>query len=233
MLFPPDATYAGKSLGEWEQAYQLWVATITGPAENHPWVNDGPSFQINQQGPVFFLGYSGNWSDPIPAGTPNPGSSYSPEQRHVTVPAHTAVYLGVDENAYYIDLQSSFDEFGVTAEQFSAEVLDGLLSFMPVNSTLEIDGTTVPIDTTANSPYLNSGYITNLPVPPDSVIRSYLYGGRDISDHLAYVFTASISALIKPLPVGEHTVKVRTFDSYYGYPFSELAAVDWHITVTR
>jgi hypothetical protein len=63
-------------------------------------------------------------------------------------------------------------------------------------------------------------------VPPDSVIRSFFYPGREVPNHLAYFFIANISVLIKPLPVGEHTLKVRVFDSYYGYPFSELQAVD-------
>jgi hypothetical protein len=233
MLFPPDATYAGKSLGEWGQDYWFWAATIPGPADNFPGINDGSSFQINQQGPVFFLGDSFNWSDQIPEGTPNPGSDYAPEQRHVTVSAHTALYIGFEGNYSAVRFQSFLDARGLTAEQFAQENLSDLLSFESINASLEIDGASVPIDTSADSPYLNVSYISGLPMPADSAIRQFFYAPTTtVPDPIAYLFIADFSALIKPLSIGEHTVKTRVFDSGYGYAFSELQAVDWHITVT-
>ena len=233
MLFPPDAGYAGKSLAEWGQAYRFWAATIPGPVDNFPGINDGSSFQMNQQGPVFFLGDSFIWSDPIPEATPDPGSDYAPEQRHVTVPAHTALYIAFEGNYVAVRFQSFLDALGLTAEQFAQENLNTFLSFQPINGSLEIDGTTVPIDTSGDSPYLNVSYISGFPMADGSAIRDFFFDSTTtVPDPVAYLFIADISALIKPLSVGEHTIKTRVFDSFYGYPFSDLQAVDWHITVT-
>ena len=38
--------------------------------------------------------------------------------------------------------------------------------------------------------------------------------------------------VLDPKRPGKHTVSFRTFDAWYGYAYSELSAVDWHITVT-
>jgi len=233
ILLPPNANYAGKSLAEWGQAYWYWAATVRGPAENFPGINDGPSFQINQEGPVFFLGDSFNWSDQIPEGAPNPGSSYAPEQRHVTVPAHTALYIAFEGNYFAVGSQSFLDGQGLTPEQFAQQNLDTFLSYEPVNASLEIDGTAVPIDTSASSPFLNVSYISGLPMTDGSALQDFFYGPTTtVPNPLAYMFIADISALIKPLSIGQHTIKVRVFDAYYSYAFSELQAVDWHVTVT-
>lgn len=232
MLFPAGANYAGQSLPEWGQAFWNWALNITGPAENFPGINNGPSFQINQEGPVFFLGDSFRWSPKIPQNDPNPGSTYAPEQRFVTVPAHTALYIAFDG---LYSFRTSLPA-GQNEEQY-LDFLDNLLeqSFMPIDVILMIDGQEVEVDSSATSSYRVSTYMTNVPVDPDSAYNAYRVarGRAPLPPVLPYAFISDISALIKPLSVGEHTINVRVFDSGYGYRFSELQAVDWHITVTR
>jgi hypothetical protein len=231
MLFPAGAHYAGQSLTEWGQAFWNWALNITGPAENFPGLNNGPSFQINQEGPVFFLGDSFRWSPRIPENDPNPGSTYAPEQKFITVPAHTALYMAFDG---FYSFRTALPA-GQNEEQF-LDILDGLLeSSMPIDVILLIDGQEVAVDTSATSPYRVSTYMTNVPVTPDSAYSAWRVArNRDpLPPVLPYAFISDISALIKPLSVGEHVINVRVFDSGYGYRFSELQAVDWHITVTR
>ena len=150
----------------------------------------------------------------------------------MTVPAHTALYLGFEGSYFGVRYQSFLDANNLTAQDLARLNLNSFLSFEPINAALEIDGTVVPIDTSASSPYLNSGYVSGVPVPADSSLRDFFYPGREVPDQLAYIFIAEISVLVKPLSVGEHTIAIRVFDGFYGYPLSELQAVDWHITVT-
>src|SRR5947207_1020082 len=55
---------------------------------------------------------------------------------------------------------SHLDANNLTPEDFAGLNLNGFMSFEPINAGLEIDGTVVPIDTSASSPYLSSGYVS-------------------------------------------------------------------------
>jgi hypothetical protein len=234
-IVPPQANYGGKSHAEWVQAYWQWAVSIPGTAGDFPWLNDGPSFELNQQGPVFFLGATGSWSDQIPQGTPlaNALASYEPEQRSVTVPAGKALYVEVDGNVYFVHgLQ------GQTVDYWDAANVAFVESFEPFNFILQIDDQNVTIDTGSDSPFFVSTALTSVPVAPGSAFPYFEFGSVAAfetwagGDTIPYLFVADMSFLIKPLPPGEHTVSVRTFDAWYGYAYSELSAVDWHITVT-
>jgi len=235
MIVPPQAHYGGKTHAEWVQAYWQWAVSIPGAAEDFPWVNDGPSFELNQAGPVFFLGATGNWSDQIPPGTSvaDALASYEPEQRSATVPAGKALFVEIDGYSHFKNTLG-----GETLEYWDADAVSVVESFEPINFILEIDGQMVPIDTSSDSPYFVSTVVSSLAVPPGSAFPYWLFGSPAAfetwagGDVIPYIFDAGMSFLIKPLPVGEHAVRVRTFDAWYGYAYSELSAVDWHVTVT-
>jgi hypothetical protein len=211
MLFSPDARYAGKSLAEWGQDDWYRAVSIAGSAEDFPGINDGSSFGINQGGPVFFLGDSFNGSDKIPENDPNPGSTYTPDQRTITVPAYTALFIAFD--AIYRAKRNGLPP-GQTPEQALALVQDEFASsYHPVNVLLEIDGREEPIDSSANSPYHVSIILTGLPIPDDSFYLAFRGWALLVPPVLPYMLITEICALINPLSVGEHTINVRTFDA--------------------
>jgi hypothetical protein len=234
-IVPPQANYGGKTHAEWVQSYNYWMVNVPGTSlQDCPLFNDGSSFEFNQQGPVFFLGATAIWSDPIPQGT-SPAdalASYEPEQRSVTVPAGKALYVEVDGSQNF---QNGL--YGHTVDEWEASNVRKAKSFEPFDFFLEIDGQNVSIDTSLDSPFFVSTILLSVPVAPDSAFQ-YLLGSPAAfnawagGDAIPYLYLAGMSFLIKPLPPGDHTIKVRTFDAYYGYEYSELAAVDWHITVT-
>ena len=149
----------------------------------------------------------------------------------MTVPSHTALYIAFD--GFYI-FRTALPA-GQNEEQFSDLIESVFERFEPINVILLIDGQEVEVDASATSPYHVSSYITDLPVPANSAYNAYrVAGGRaPLPPVVPYLFINDVSALIKPLSVGEHTINVRVFDSGNGYPFSELQATDWHISVTR
>ena len=82
-IIPPQASYAGKTQGEWLQEWWLWVFGAEGYAQMYDGTGELAHINGNGDGHVFFLAKS--WAG-------------EPQERHVTVRAGTALYIPVMGN---------------------------------------------------------------------------------------------------------------------------------------
>ena len=202
LLVPPHAKYGGKTQSEWAKEYWFWEASILGTWEDFPGYDvSGKNLNVNQEGPVFFLPVSWNWSltDSVV------------EQRSAQVPAGKALYIIFDGAHFIINGYPSEPPAGFDPNKFTDWAFGLIASWAPYDFKLEIDGQAVPIDSRLNSPYLVSSGIFALPVPEGSAYRAAEYPNMSavINPFLEIVF----SVIVKPLPVGEHTIRIRVADS--------------------
>lgn len=216
LLVPPHAAYGGKTQSEWAKQYWLWEASILGTWEDFPGFDvSGKNLNVNQQGPVFFLPVTWYASS----------TDYPAEQRSARVPAGKALYIILD-GGHFIDRYSSEPRPGFDPAAFTDWAFGLIGSWAPYDLKLEIDGQAVPIDSSLDSPYLVSSGIFALPVPEGSAYRAAENPNMPlvVNPFLEIVF----SVIVKPLPVGNHTIRTRVADSNYTF----FINMDWNITVT-
>jgi hypothetical protein len=99
-IIPPDATYHGKTYGEWSAAF--WQYALALPVEGHPFLNEEVDFSAGQKGSVWF------WSAPD-----------GPFTRHISMPPGKALFLTIRD----VEV-SSLEEppfFGATEEEQRAQ----------------------------------------------------------------------------------------------------------------
>jgi hypothetical protein len=224
LIVPPEAHYGGKSHAQWNQEYWFWTASILGETADFPPLDlAGKNIEVNQQGPVFFL--PSTWTAPWTS-TPTPLTGPA-EQRSASVPAGKAIFAALD-GGWFHSRNGWYDPTRDPVE-FAATIADRFGTWFPFDFTLEIDGVIVPIDGSVNSPYLVNSGVFALPVPDGSALRaamdpsmpSLVYPCVEIDFHV----------IIKPLPVGQHTIRIRAMDNWENFGL-EYIAIDWNITVT-
>jgi len=92
-IIPPQAAYAGKTQGEWLQAWWNWIYGTKDYVQMYDGTGELADVNGNGDGPVFFLVKS--WAG-------------EPQERHITVPAGKAIYVPV--MGYYMDSASGITD---------------------------------------------------------------------------------------------------------------------------
>lgn len=236
LIVPPQSHFGGKTYAEWVHQYWLWQASFLGDAEEFPGFDlEGKNIQVNQDGPVFFLPFS--WTSPW---TDAPLDPSAVEQRSARVPAGAGIFCGINGAHWYnpVGGDPSLGWYPKAPTQDPAQFLsDGLEVFamsQPWANSVEIDGKVIPIDGSVDSPFLTFSAFP-LDMPADAAWRQAEWGAdapliQDISTFYPFVDMIYM-VIIKPLPVGQHTVRIRTMDNWRNYGL-EYFAMDWNITVT-
>jgi hypothetical protein len=192
-VVPPDATYLGKTYGQWHTAWWTWADSFTN-AESPVVQGDGVVDTSNQSGDVWFLaGYFGDW--------------YSDQgavafTRSISVPQGKALFFPVlngeltpaEYNSYYGSGGDNVDNLWAELESWFPEPT-------PYAMSATIDGKKVKdVDLyRAPSP---AAYQTWLPHRDNHMPAYYPHGGK-----VYPVVCDGYCLLVEPLPVGKHTIR--------------------------
>lgn len=178
LAYPPDAEVEGLTLAEWHGRFQGWFLTF--PIPIHPALDDtGERCAYAQQGPVFYL-----------------PTSLVPElevTRACTVPADApllVLLLGVGCST--VEPPPFFGRDEAELRACAAGVLD---ADEPNEQSLTVDGVEIPLDG-----YRTQSPLLRVALPPDNLLGVPPTVTDAVSDAYA--------VLLRPLPVGEHTVKI-------------------------
>lgn len=211
-LVPPTETYAGKTHAQWVESWWKWIFNIPGTATEFPFLDStGANSGVNQSGPVFFL--SKSWLGK--KGNP-------PEQRTATVPEDTAILIPFDG---IFSANPARDPARVAAINRT-----DLQGWTPFAFKLVVDGEEIQIDSSLTSPFLHETSVFSLPVPANAAARSQEAGFGSLPTVVYPFHSLEWIALLKPLPVGEHTLHVYGSDSV-GTDHEWVTDVIWTINV--
>jgi hypothetical protein len=212
-IAPPTSQPYGMTYGEWAAAWWQWAMGI--PAAENPVLDETGEFaHVDQAGPVWFLG----------------GSLFGGEiERTFTVPAGKALYVPLSGFVYWApeDLPlaiSIAESLGIDPDDLTDEELLRLAAVFSLAElselTLTIDGVEIQV--------LERYFATSpgFTVDDDDLLDDF---GFDPDGHELFV-AASYSVILRPLAVGEHTIRVTAVidDSPLGGFVND---VTYHITV--
>lgn len=205
-ILPPNATFHGKTAGEWTAAWWYWVLTTPGNAQMFD--DTGAHAYDNNNGAdgLFFLAKT--W-----AGVP--------QTRTVTIPAGTALLVPVMGLGLFGSLEqwAILDELipgvGIPADPTVPQALEWMNGLIPEmkNLSIRIDGEPVAGLEDGNLHYLNYTGPSPLYNPDGSVFAELGYGFE-------------ISLILTPLTPGEHIIEMRG-DGALGFHTD----VTYHLTV--
>lgn len=180
-ILPPQATFKGKTAGEWIAAWWTWV--FTSPGASQMFDATGEFAHINNNGAdgLFFLAKS--W-----AGVP--------QTRHVTIPAGTAILIPVNGMSWG-GTAAEWAALPGNTDQEKVNQFKGIYLPQLHGNAVSIDGTEVKGLEGGNLHYLNeTGLLAPLYSPDGSV--------------LAPVFYAFEWSLIVPqLTPGQHVIRMQ------------------------
>ena len=214
-VYPPGASFAGKSYGEWSAAWWQWCFSL--PAGGHP-LFDTADGSAGQSGPVWFLG--GTFGGP---GT---------RTRTLSVPDGKCLFFPIINNwADNTDcpVQDSFTEAQLRAiaggNQDQATNLSCTIDGLPVTGLAD------PIHT----PYRVTSPVFTYTIPGSDNLLAYLglacftnAAGTPILVN-ADAVADGVFLLLPPLPPGPHTIH---FYGAIGDPPSFYEDITYNLTVT-
>jgi hypothetical protein len=198
-IVPPHAKYAGKTYGEHLQDFWHW--TFSFPNEEgltHPLYDvDGSSMHVNQEGPVYYLSKTWVGADQ--------------QHRFIDVPAGTALFAPLNGWIGFPNPDSPEDRFD---PEWMENRIWEVTEESTFNFRLAIDGVEirdVNAIKTPDSPYFANTGPFSTEFPDNSAMAGVL--GVDPAEYptpneLFPVVNMDFMAMIKPLPVGEHTVEL-------------------------
>jgi hypothetical protein len=182
-LFDLKKKVHGRTGAEWTAEWWQWAMSV--PAAIHPMLDStGDSVEIGQRGPVWFLGGIFNES-----GTAT---------RRATIPAGRALLVPI--------LNQAWDNVGYDPP-YTVDELRGLLRDVVATYRLDtfhvyLDGNEIP---GADRWRIESGPFT-VALPPGSLVET-LSGGVYQPGLLAPVLADGYWVMLRPLPVGDHTLR--------------------------
>jgi hypothetical protein len=217
-IAPSQSRFRGLSYSEWSAAWFQWVFSL--PVTDHP-LFDTADCSAGQTGNVWFID-----------GTH--GTAFPEDGRHCTIPAGTALFLAVaarnsdNEGCAGLTIQrTAFSELEL--REFARDFLNGFLGTRAV----VIDGVAVEglpecdpeTPETCNSPYRVQSPVFDYIVPAVNNILvaddgdCYKSPPRPNTPYTARGAVADgVYVLIKPLSVGQHTIKFGPLDPETGEP---------------
>ena len=186
-ILPPNATFKGKTAGEWNAAWWYWVLTTPDNAQMYDDTGEHAHDNSNGADGLFFLAKS--W-----AGVP--------QTRTVTIPSGTPLYIPVmglgifGDEAFWSSLDQFIPELPPTPTV--EEVIAWANSTIPdmTDLSVRIDGQAVANLENGNLHYLNSTGLTSLLNPDGSVLYELAYGYE-------------ISLILAPLTPGQHKIEMK------------------------
>ena len=141
-IVPPDATYHGKTYGEWSAAF--WQYALALPVEDHPFLTEEIDFSAGQKGSVWF------W-----------GAPDGPFTRHISMPPGKALFLTVRDVEVSTLEEPPF--FGATEEEqrdqanwFADRIIDLFVTIngVPVENIEDFRFTSPQFTFTAPTPWV-------------------------------------------------------------------------------
>ncbi|HEX2973616.1 MAG TPA: hypothetical protein VHP11_14875 [Tepidisphaeraceae bacterium] len=192
---PPDATFRGKTYGEWHVAWWQWADKMTN-AESPVLQRDGQVDTSNQSGNVWFLaGYFGNWFNP-----------QDPVKftRTITVPAGTALFFPILDGEL---TPAEYEEYLATAGADPLTQWELLESWLADPSLVEameakIDGKLVRNLGAYGAPSAEPYSVT---LPSDNHLKDYYPDGGEAWP----VVCDGWCLLVEPLSVGQHEISFK------------------------
>lgn len=219
-IAPPQSHFRGLSYGEWVVAWFQWAYSL--PVTNHP-LFDTADCSAGQTGDVWFIdGTRG----PVP---------FPEDGRDCTIPAGTALFLSVA--AQYSDNEGcaglSIQRTSFSESQLRAFAHNNLNSFLGTRLVI-VDGVAVQglpecvaaDESTCESPYRVQSPVYDYTVPAHDNILALFDDGPcyDSPPRPEIPYTAQgavadgVFVMIKPLPVGTHTIQFGLVDPATGEP---------------
>lgn len=206
-VLPPQSHAFGKSSGEWTVAWWQWALSI--PAANNPLLDTTGAFaSVGQMGPVWFLagtfGNSAERSLVIPAG------------KGIFMPVHPWIFgsCAGDCNPSNPGVQCHVPTLRTAAATAATSA-----------TTLEVSIDGVPVNEVGRYRALSPDSFS-VTLPDANVLQ--LFGLPTPAGEYAPQVSDGYWLMLKPLDVGNHTIRVHVVNSAFGVD----SVVTSHITVT-
>ena len=218
IVVPPQNTFDGQTYAEWSAQWFQWVMSL--PFTHHP-LFDTADCSVGQRGNVWFIGGK-------------LGAASAGLTRQCTIPEGTALFLAVanasfDNTNCTQPIGGTIDPTTFTVDQLRANAAQNLEGFLDDKGQCTVDGQAVKNLLGPDTKYRVQSPVFDFTVP--SVDNLLVLIDGDCYQNLApNMLTVSPSVadgvyvLIKPLSVGEHTIK---FGNPQGHPLGHT----YHITV--
>jgi hypothetical protein len=219
-IVPPESPFHGKTYSEWSAAWFQWVYSM--PFTHHPlFDNTKTDCSAGQTDHVWFLGGSAGGGSPV--------------NRTCTIPAGTALFLAITNTSWdntSCDPTGTFVQpLNFTVDQlrtFASQSVDFLLA--GGRGFCNIDGVDIQGLSGLDPPYRVESPVFGYSVPAhDNLLVLFngpCYQDASEADRTVDVVVADgLYLMIKPLPVGEHTI-------VFGRDFGGGVRNTYHITVT-
>ncbi|MEZ5327946.1 MAG: hypothetical protein R3F19_23110 [Verrucomicrobiales bacterium] len=202
-IVSPHATFKGKTAGEWTAAWWQWVRGTPGSVQMTDTTGDFAYVNNNGADGVFFLAKS--WTE-------------VPEVRTIEIPAGTPLYvpfMGWGPSAAPGEFLA---QYGSVESLFEELISPDILGVHDLS--LEVNGVPAAALEDGNLHYLN--FVED---GDDLIVPIWFEDAQELREIAGYEF----SAILKPLPPGKHTVRLKGTWSDDSSSFA--SDVTYHITV--
>ena len=217
---------------------EWWFAFPSDNGNNvHPLLDaDGSEMHINNDGPIYNLNVSWRKGNTLPASERDPIGLQ--EIRRIEVRSDQAIFAPL---AGWIGWPLPTSNANVRDPVQTQSDLNDLFDDTAFDMRLSINGDKIEIDQSADSPFLIDTVHFDIPFPSDSAFNDVEGYQADDPDHssrystpnvLPFVVSNNYMSLLKPLPVGEHTVELfgrNTVDGEVAF----TTDIAYQITVTQ
>lgn len=236
-IVPPHSSFRGLTYSEWSVEWFKWAYSL--PLADHP-LNDTADCSVGQTGDVWFLD------------GPFYGKVYPPQGRDCTIPPGTALFLTLKAASWDNEGCSSLNPPSViqrtdytedTLRSFAQrDLINGYGVRKIIIDGVEIKGlpaACVPTDPkSCQSPYRVQSPVFDYTVPAlDNTL--IFFNGACYNDPnkngkpytVPGVVADGYYVMIKPLPIGSHTIRFGQLDSITGTPirlYTITVSVDEH-----
>jgi hypothetical protein len=215
IVVPPQNTYNGQTYAEWSAQWFQWVFSL--PSTHHP-LFDTADCSVGQRGNVWFIGGK-------------LGAASAGLTRNCTIPEGTALFLAI-ANASFDNTNcvgSTISPTTFTVNELRALAAQNLEGFLDDRGQCTVDGEPVKKLLGPDTIYRVQSPVFDFTVPSVDNLLVLIDGTcyQDLAPDLLTVFPSvadGVYVLIKPLSVGEHTVK-------FGNPQGNPLGHTYHITV--
>jgi hypothetical protein len=206
-VIPVQAKHRGLSYAEWSALKWQWLFSL--PVEQHP-LFDFADCSAGQSGKVWFLGGTFTFAEE------EPGVIVGEAERECTIPSGTSLFFPL------IDAECSTVEGDGETEAELRECANGLADAIVTESLfLIIDGKPV---TNVSSLRVKSPLFVFGPLPAGNVLEEQ-------EGTISPAVSDGYFAMVKPLPVGEHTLEFGGIVDLTQFGFIFIQEIEYTINV--